>query len=138
MSQLGPDKRRDKRLQLTLPVKFFVGPDKLAPCDGVTHNVSSGGVYFEAPADRLNAPGPLSLRIGVPAHQDEDKPNLTLVGHGVVCRVEKLDPSRVVGSWPETYLARGICGVALQFQNRPTVELRSLEGLLWEDHEHRA
>ena len=43
------DKRRDKRLALTLPVKFFRGAEEgLSVLNGVTHNVSSGGVYFEA------------------------------------------------------------------------------------------
>jgi hypothetical protein len=136
MSPSGADKRKDKRLQLTLPVKFFLGSDKnLAPCDGVTHNVSSGGVYFEAPASMASLDGHLFVRIGVPATQDEDKPNLTLVGTGTVCRVEKLEPERVMGAWPETQRNHGIYGVALQFRQRPTVELKSLEGLLWEDRD---
>ena len=128
------DKRRDKRLGLTLPVKFFVceGAD-LSPCDGVTHNVSSGGVYFETPASRVPSAMPLSLRIGVPSGTDEEKPNLTLVGLGTVRRIDRLERGRVVGQWPEELLAQGICGIALQFQQRPTVQLQSLEGLLWED-----
>ena len=134
MTATGPEKRRDKRLELTLPVKFFLGPEKkLTPCEGVTHNVSSGGAYFEAPA--FECADPLSLRIGIPAHQDSDKPNLTLVGEGAVRRIDKLQPHQFHSSWAEHQLTPGIVGVAVQFQQRPTVELRSLDGLLWEDRD---
>jgi len=136
MASRGADKRRDKRLELTLPVKFSVKPeDDLAALDGVTHNVSSGGLYFEAPAEQVTPTDPLWVRLGVPARQGEDKPNLTLVGSGIVRRVEQLHPDRVVGSWPEVHLQQGIYGIALQFQQRPTIQLQSFEGLLWEDEE---
>ena len=63
MASRGADKRRDKRLELTLPVKFSVKPeDDLAALDGVTHNVSSGGLYFEAPAEQVTPTDPLWLR----------------------------------------------------------------------------
>jgi hypothetical protein len=138
MSSSENDKRRDKRLALTLPVKFFKGAEEsLSMLNGVTHNVSSGGVYFEAPAGFIIQDGHLSLRIGVHARDGEEKPSLTLVGTGAVCRVDELEPSNVVGPWPDTQKQLGILGVAVQFHQRPTIQLRSLEELLWDDH-HKA
>jgi len=136
MSSSPAEKRRDKRLSLTLPLKFFPDARRHAPPrDGVTHNVSSGGVFFEVPAAQDVPVGPVELRIGVPAHDDDtDKPTLTLVGRGAVCRVEKLGPDRVLGAWPETHAAQGLCGVAVRFEERPTIELQSLEDLLWKEH----
>jgi len=135
MAPAGNDKRRDKRLGLNLPVKFSLGMEpSLAFHTGVTHNVSSGGAYFEAPLGQVIPDAPVWIRIGVPARPDEVKVNLTLVGSGTVCRVERLSADRVVGKWPEAQLKQGICGIAFQFQQRPTIELRSLEELLWEDH----
>ena len=135
MSSSPGDRRRDNRLSLTLPLKFF--PDthrNMPPCDGVTHNVSSGGVFFEAPVAQDIPVGLVELRIGVPAHDDATgKPTLTLVGKGLVCRVEKLGRDRVLGAWPETHLAQGLCGVAIRFEERPTIELQSLEDLLWKE-----
>ena len=131
------DKRRDKRLALTLPVKFFKRAEgSLSMLSGVTHNVSSGGVYFEAPAGFVVQDGDVSLRIGVHARDGEEKPSLTLVGSGAVCRIDELEPNNVVGPWPETKKQTGILGVAVQFNKRPTIQLRSLEELLWDDH-HR-
>jgi hypothetical protein len=135
MSLSESDKRRDKRLALTLPVKFFKdAEDNLSMRDGVTHNVSSGGVYFEAPAGYVVQDGPVSLRIGVHARDGEEKPSLTLVGSGAVCRVDELDPRKVIGTWPDTQKDLGILGVAVQFHQRPTIQLRSLEELLWDEH----
>ncbi len=128
------DKRRDKRLPLTLPVKFVSEQTgNLFPLEGVTHNVSSGGVYFEAPTGQIAPSTLLSVRIAVPGHQGADKPNLTLIGTGIVRRVEPLPPEQVVGSWPEPRSRQGICGIAVQFQQRPTIQLHSFEQLLWED-----
>lgn len=138
MSSSESDKRRDKRLALTLPVKFFKGAEgSLSMLSGVTHNVSSGGVYFEAPAGFGIEDGHVSLRIGVHARDGEEKPSLTLVGSGAVCRVDDLNPDNVVGPWPDTQRQLGIHGVAVRFHERPTIQLRSLEELLWDDH-HRA
>lgn len=128
------DKRRDKRLALRLPVKFVFGQTgDLSPLEGVTHNVSSGGVYFEAPIGQIAPSASLNVRIAVPGRDGTDTPNLTLIGTGVVRRVEPLSPERVVGSWPESRARQGICGIALQFQQRPTIQLHSFEQLLWED-----
>jgi len=135
MSLSESDKRRDKRLALMLPVKFFKDEeDNLSLRDGVTHNVSSGGVYFEAPAGYVVQDGHVSLRIGVHARDGEEKPSLTLVGSGAVCRVDELDPRKVIGTWPDTQKDLGILGVAVQFHQRPTIQLRSLEELLWDEH----
>jgi len=135
MSLSESDKRRDKRLALMLPVKFFKDEeDNLSLRDGVTHNVSSGGVYFEAPAGYVVQDGHVSLRIGVHARDGEEKPSLTLVGSGAVCRVDELDPRKVIGTWPDTQKNLGILGVAVQFHQRPTIQLRSLEELLWDEH----
>lgn len=136
MASSPVEKRRDKRLSLTLPLKFFSDTHRnLSPREGITRNVSSGGVYFEAPVGQELPVGPVELRIGVPAHDDADaKPTLTLVGKGAVCRVEKLTPDRVLGAWQETHLAQGLCGIAIQFEQRPTIELQSLEDLLWKEH----
>jgi len=102
MSPGETDKRRDKRLDLTLPVKFFKGPDDgLLMRDGVTHNVSSGGVYFEAPASHVVQDGPVALRIGVHARDGEDKPSLTLVGSGVICRIEELGRPEALSEQPQ-------------------------------------
>ena len=99
----------------------------------MTRNVSSGGVYFETAAGQVSLDDPLSVRIGVPGHEDDAKANLTLVGSGIVRRIEGLAREHIVGSWPELQVAQGICGVAVQFQQRPTIQLHSLEELLWED-----
>ncbi|MFH1730630.1 MAG: PilZ domain-containing protein [Planctomycetota bacterium] len=137
MSPGETDKRRDKRLDLTLPVKFFKCPDDgLLVRDGVTHNVSSGGVYFEAPVSHVVQDGPIALRIGVHARDGEDKPSLTLVGSGLVCRIEELEPRKVIGAWSDDQRKLGILGVAVQFHQRPTIQLRSLEELLWDDRRH--
>jgi len=134
MASPEAERRRDKRLELRLPVKFAPKPDNsLSLVNGVTRNVSSGGVYFEAPAGQVGPSSSLWVRIGVRARQDEVKPNLTLVGTGTVCRVEKLGPNQIDGTWPESQLDVGICGIALQFEHRPTIQLHSLEELLWEE-----
>jgi len=134
MTPAGADKRRDKRLELRLPVKFSMEPEEhLTLLDGMTHNVSSGGVYFEAPAAQVAPDHSVWVRIGVPAAKEGDQPNLTLVGSGVVRRVETLDTDRVMGDWAQTQKAQGINGIALQFQQRPTIQLKSIEGLLWDD-----
>ena len=136
MPSVEPDKRRAQRLELALPVRFFMSLDgSLAPRDGLTHNVSSSGVYFEAPVGQVTPDDPLLLRIAVPAREGEEQPNLTLVGSGAVQRAEKLEPSQVLGDWSEDLLQQGMWGLALQFQQRPTVELQSLVHLLWEDRQ---
>ena len=135
MTRPGIDKRRDKRLTLTLPVTFSdkSGDENLSLRSGVTHNVSSGGVYFETGLGPVGTDEPVWVRIGVPALKEDDKPNLTLVAEGVVRRVEKIGEHRIVGSWPEEQKSQGVYGVAVQFQQRPTIQLRSFEELLWED-----
>jgi len=128
------DRRRDKRLPLTLPVKFFIGGESsFVPVDGITRNVSPSGIYFEAPAGAVAKDGSIALRIGVPTDRAADKPSLTLLGAGTVCRIDPLDPAQAAGTWSPALLKQGICCVALHFRQRPTVELKSLEGLLWED-----
>lgn len=127
------EKRRDKRLPLTLPVKFTLGQaGDLTLLDGVTHNVSSGGVYFEAPIGQIAPSALLNIRIALPCN-DEDTPRPTLVGTGIVRRVEPLRPEQVVGAWPHLRSREGIYGIAVQFQGRPVIQLCSLEQLLWED-----
>jgi len=134
MSPAGTDKRRDKRLGLALPVKFSREPEgSLSLFNGVTRNVSSGGVYFEAPVGQVSRDDPLWVRIGVPGRREEEKPNLTLVGSGVVRRVEKLTEDGIEGEWSQIHLEQGVCGIAVQFQQRPTIQLQSLEQLLWEN-----
>ena len=135
MSSSELDRRRDKRLHMKLRVKFLKEMEEsLSMRDGVTHNVSSGGVYFEAPVGHVIQDGPVSLRIGVHARETEDKPSLTLVGTGAVCRVEPLDTGTIVGNWSKEQVELGILGVAVQFHARPTIQLRSLDELLWDDH----
>ncbi len=129
------DKRRDKRLELRLPIKFFKDPTESLPMrEGVTHNVSSGGVFFEAPASHVMQDGPVTLRIGVQDKEGDHSPSLTLVGSGAVCRIEPLDPAHVIGPWSKEQADTGIMGVAVQFHTRPTIQLRSLDELLWGDH----
>jgi hypothetical protein len=136
MAPAGVDRRRDKRLQLALPVKFSAKPeDHVSLHSGVTHNVSSGGVYFEAGMGQFEPENPLWVRIGVPAHQGQDDLNLTLVSAGTVRRVERLDDERMLGTWPETQKKKGVYGIALQFDQRPTIQLHSFEELLWEDRQ---
>jgi hypothetical protein len=128
------DRRNDKRLSLSLPVRFSKDPDDtLSPHEGVTHNVSSGGLYFEAPMGRqLNAADPVWVQIAVPGGPGEEKHNLTLMGSGVICRVDKLDHQNRVGAWPDGHSENGFYGIAVQFDQRPTVQLQSFEELLWE------
>lgn len=136
MAPAGVERRRDKRLELTLPVKFSTGAEgSLSLRDGMTRNVSTGGVFFETPLGQFAPADAVSLRIGIPARQHEDQVNLTLVGTGVVRRVEPLDPLHILGAWSETQRKQGVCGIALEFDQRPTVWLRSIEELLWEDHQ---
>jgi hypothetical protein len=134
MTTARPEQRRDKRLNLQLPVKFSVEADQSTDMlDGVTHNVSSGGAYFEAPAAQVTPEGLVSVRIGVPARQDEKAPNLILVGKGTVKRVEPLESGQALASWPEAQRAMGVYGIAVAFEDRPTIQLRSFEDLLWEN-----
>ncbi len=128
MSSPERERRRDKRLQLALPVRFSnQGEDSLSQILGMTRNVSSGGVYFEAPRGHVEAGDVVWLRIGVQSRDAEDDfSELTLVGSGVVRRVEPLSS----GEYPEEVAPEGISGVALQFQQRPTIRLRSLERFL--------
>ena len=133
MAPEKPNRRRDKRLDLTLPVRFSREPeDTFSPFEGVTHNVSSGGVYFEAAVGQMTAADTVWVRIAVPASPGEDKQNLTLAGSGMICRVERLPEDDVTGSWPEMQRQQGIYGIAVQFDQRPTVQLQSFEELLWE------
>jgi len=133
MSSSEMNRRRDKRLELALPVQFFQGDGgELSMSEGVTRNVSSGGVYFESAAGSVEDDGELSLRIGVRSTDDGDRPNLTLMGSGAVRRVRKLGSEEVAGTWPKAHLDQGIYGIAIQFQQRPTVQLQSFEELLWE------
>jgi hypothetical protein len=93
-------------------------------------------VYFEAPVRHLNPHDAIWVRIGVPANQGDDKHNLTLYGAGVVRRVEALTADAARGAWDEGHLENGICGIAIEFQQRPTIQLKSFEQLLWEDGHH--
>lgn len=132
MPSADSDRRRDKRLSLNLPVQFAAGAgDDLLLCDGLTHNVSSGGVYLEVPAGRVSRGGAVALRIGVDQDPASDQPSVTLVGSGVVRRVDQLPEGRVAHPWPDMQLRQGIVGVAVQFDTRPTVQLQSLEGFFW-------
>ncbi len=134
MSSSERERRRDKRLQLALPVRFSnQGADSLSQIPGMTRNVSSGGVYFEAPRGHVESGDVVWLRIGVQSRDAEDDfSELTLVGSGVVRRVEPLSSDE----YPEEINPGGLSGIALQFQQRPTIRLRSLERFLRNDAEH--
>jgi hypothetical protein len=137
MNSSVPDRRRDKRLGLMLPVRFATKPgETFSPHEGVTQNVSSGGVYFEAPVRHMKPNDTLWVRIGVPAHQGDDRQNLTLCGAGVVRRVEKLSRDTARNAWDDEHLDGGVYGIAIQFAQRPTIQLKSFEQLLWEDGHH--
>ncbi|MFO7899720.1 MAG: PilZ domain-containing protein [Planctomycetota bacterium] len=129
------DRRRDKRLELTLPVRFSGKAEEgLTQLTGVTWNVSSGGVFFEAPAGHVQTGDVIWVRISVRSGDEEhDSSDLTLVGTGLVRRVEPLEPNRLRSAWPDRAVPGGVCGVALQFRQRPTVQLHSLESFLGND-----
>jgi len=122
------EKRKDQRLPLNLPLRFFREGKEQGCIKGFTHNVSSGGIYFEAPSDEFDVHESVALRLGVPSG-DVEESGMTLAGSGVICRIDKLEPDKVKGGWPEEM---GVVGVAIKFKKRPTIELKSLEGTLWD------
>lgn len=70
---IGPERRRYRRLTEALPVKFkIITKDKLAPsCDGITENISEGGIFLEMPVSVQN-----SVPVGTKLDIEIDIPNV--------------------------------------------------------------
>jgi hypothetical protein len=67
MADQPRDRRHYHRLDMRLPVEVLpVGVAPAAPIRTTTRNVSAGGIYFEAPADVLEAGGEVHLSLSVP------------------------------------------------------------------------
>ncbi|HUU69570.1 MAG TPA: PilZ domain-containing protein [Planctomycetota bacterium] len=112
------ERRRDRRLDLSLDVEFtprkYYGSS--LPCTGRTCNVSAGGVYLESPAAGSVTSGmDLVLTIALPHRSEGASEPLALHCEGKVVRVIKLP-----GPDDERF------GVAVQFNNRPNIEVQSL------------
>jgi len=117
------ERRKDRRLDLSLPVEFVLAQAHGAPLvrTGTTRNVSSGGLYFETErAKALDADSPISIKLAIPQRDENSGSMLALFGNARVCRV---DPP-AAGAPTE-----GRCGIAAQFSKRPNVQLWPFDGL---------
>ena len=117
------ERRKDRRLSLNLPVEFTLaqahGAAVIRP--GLTHNVSSGGVYFETNmAKALAADSTISIKLAIPQRDENSSSMLSLLGNAVVRRVDALadDPGEAVR-----------CGIAAQFSKKPNVQVWPFDGL---------
>ncbi|MGB9623846.1 MAG: PilZ domain-containing protein [Phycisphaerae bacterium] len=61
------ERREHKRLEMHLPVEVVhVGASPAVPILSTTHNVSAGGIYFEAPAGLLDVGNEVHFSLSVP------------------------------------------------------------------------
>ena len=124
------ERRRDRRLDLSLPIEFTVSAEAVSPLPrtGLTRNVSSGGVYFETTVRQsVLADAPIKVRIAIPRTDDESTSSLSLQGEARVVRVDHLRTDTTDGAE-----SREVWGVAVVFCERPNVRLFSLNDLFWE------
>jgi hypothetical protein len=117
------EKRKDRRLDLSLGIEFTPGNNSgvPVPCRGTTHNVSAGGVYFETSSGYPISNGAeVLLKMALPERVDGSAEPLVLHCKGTVCRIEALNEGG------ERF------GIAVRFNDRPNIEFQSLSKLLWD------
>jgi len=109
------ERRRWPRLELKLNVEFAVRDDQSeAGGQGVTENVSAGGMYFVTPDwQALQVGDDVALRLSGLSSYNEGALFRSLHGQGMILR---LDP-------PEEKREREEAGVAVEFEEGPRVEL---------------
>jgi hypothetical protein len=107
-SPMQAERRRNRRLEISLPVAFSTGDDGLPAADTTTtKNVSTGGVYLTTDQPAL-APGRvLNMELTIPPGQGHFPYEGRVTGTGVVVRVEDLPNA------PRQW------GVAVEFRDLP-------------------
>ena len=85
------DRRRHRRLAIRLPVECLIG-EKTAgsPLRAMTHNISAGGVYFDAPPGVLQPGAGVELVVTVPPGEGYSPYAGRVRGPAEIVRVEPL------------------------------------------------
>ena len=107
---MNPERRENRRLQLTLPVATTRVPwPSAAPDVAWTRDISSGGMYIHLPTSESPEEGLLlSFQMAVPAGEGYSTSPGVIRGTGCVVRTEMLAESQV--------------GVAVKFTKPLTME----------------
>jgi len=121
------DKRRHRRLDLSVPVLFTVKSKTGTGITrtGITRDVSPGGIFFRTEsAQDIDPRQELTVKLLIPRQSDPSEATVSLSGEAKVVRAERLAvaPGSVGGS-AERW------GVAAQFTGRPSVDLSTINSL---------
>jgi hypothetical protein len=122
-----PEKRRYRRLELSVPVLFTVKSKTGTGVtrSGVTRNVSPGGIYFRtASAPDIQPQQELTIKLLIPRRSDPSEATVSLSGEARVVRCERLRRS----SDAATDASQHWC-IAAQFTRRPSVDLSTINNL---------
>ncbi len=108
----GTEKRFDKRLEISLPIRLF--DDKV-----ISKNVSPGGIYFEVITDDIEKYSPgriitIEITASTSTHEISNQ-IIRLTGIGMITRIDKLfsEPNN------------GKLGVALKFSNKLELSVKN-------------
>ncbi|MFQ5713931.1 MAG: PilZ domain-containing protein [Candidatus Scalinduaceae bacterium] len=117
----GPEKRFDKRLEISLPIRLL--DDKV-----ISKNISPGGIYFEVISDDIEKYSTgkiitIEITASTSTHEISSQ-IIKLTGIGVITRIDKLF------SDPACFLAKARrrgqkLGVALKFINKLELSVKN-------------
>lgn len=90
MMEHWQERRKHRRLDIRLPIEYVttVG-NRRTTCHTVTHDISSGGVCFEADSDELPLGASLEMEFGVPPGDGHSPYPGRVRGTGRVMRVDR-------------------------------------------------
>ncbi len=108
----GTEKRFDKRLEISLPIKLL--DDKV-----ISKNISPGGIYFEIITDDIEKYSPgkiitIEITASTSTHEISNQ-IVKLAGIGVITRIDKLFSGQ----------NNGKLGVALKFSNKLELSVKN-------------
>jgi hypothetical protein len=124
--QPAAEKRRHRRLELSVPVLFTVKSKTGTGVtrSGVTRDVSPGGIFFRADiAQDVQPEQELTIKLLIPRQGDPSEPTVSLSGEACVVRTERMVNGAAAGSAAERW------GIAAQFTSRPSVDLSTISNL---------
>jgi hypothetical protein len=120
------ERRRHRRLELTVPVLFTVKTRTGTGVtrSGVTRDVSPGGVFFCTDAAHdLEPQRELTIKLLIPRQSEPGDATVSLSGEARIVRTERVSDSGRLADGLEQW------AIAAQFTSRPSVDLTAISSL---------